>query len=95
MAVNPAQVDNEHPTRRGRDDGFRIENYNLEDGQEVTYASMYFARNPGAGPTVRVPRSGEGETLETLIGTILGARQNVLDIGVAILYGTCGCASAG
>lgn len=86
MAINQARADNTNPTRRGREDGFRVENYNLEDGQEVTYASAYFARNPGVGPAVRIPRSGPGETLETLIGAILGAGQNVIDIGVALRY---------
>ncbi|EAT48856.1 AAEL000114-PA [Aedes aegypti] len=86
MAVNPAVDESVNPTRRGREDGFRIENYSLEDGQEVTYTSAYFARHPGVGPALRISRSPAGETLETLIGAILGAGQNMIDVGVALRY---------
>lgn len=86
MALSPDLDENIPVTRRGDPNGFQVLNINLDDGQETTYASAFFAANPNRAPPVRIPLSPPGETIELMIGAILGVGQNALDIGIALRY---------
>lgn len=75
-----ADLDAQIPaTRRGANDRFLIQNYDLDETTPGTYAHEYIRSLEGSKPPVTTPAAPADETLGHLIAVVLGARQNALD----------------
>lgn len=65
-------------TRRGANDRFLIQNYDLEETIPGTYAHEYIRSLEGSKPPVTTSASPEDETLGDLIAVVLGARSKCI-----------------
>lgn len=82
-----ADLDAQIPvTRRGANDRFLIQNYDLEETIPGTYAHEYIRSLEGSKSPVTTPAAPTDGTLGHLIAVVLGARQNALDIKIALRF---------